>query len=306
MIGIYSIVLLAVFSFAVVESLDNAALMSYRLLRTFYSLGAGLVIGCSGALLQAALRNPLVDHYVVGVGSGALFATYVAILAGAISPAVSGIAAIGGGLSALLITTLMAKGLRASEFSFVLSGIAVNTIFSGLSLLASFFVARVFPYSPYLLMGSFVLAVWDKLPLVLAALIVSAASYVLLARPLNALALGDITTKQLGWNPLLVRIASVVLAGASASLVVSAFGILGFVGLVSPHIARLMLRTSDNRLVIPCSMTVGSMVLYSTDALSRYVLSAVVGEVPAGAIASVLGGPFFIVLLARRLRGVQA
>jgi len=291
---------------AVAMALDagraEGVLRTYRLVRSTSALLAGGILGMCGGILQAAFRNPLVDHYVLGIGSGALFAFYLSVLLlGTGVPSSS--ASVAGGLAALALAVGLANRLSGSDVSYVLSGLAVTSLFSGLSMLMSHFVARLNPYATLYLTGSFVTATGDKLAPLLAALAMSLAAYASLSKPLNALAVSDSHAKQLGYEPGRVRAVSSVVAGASSSLVVSLFGLLGFVGLVSPHISRAILKTGDSRHVLPFSFAVGSLLVYSTDLLSRYALVGVTGEVPAGAIASVIGAPFFIALLVVRFGG---
>ena len=197
----------------------------------------------------------------------------------------------------------MAEKLSGSEVSYVLSGLAINSLFSGLSMMLSYLVVKINPYATFYLVGSFVLATKDKLLILALALVLVMAGYIVLSKPLNALMIGDLHARQVGYEPRITRLASVIVAGVSSSLVVSLFGLLGFIGLVSPHISRLLLRTGDNRLIIPASFVVGSIIVYSTDYLSRKLLIGITGEVPAGAIASLIGAPFFLVVLLTRLKG---
>ncbi len=276
----------------------------YRLYRALEASLAGFILGAAGALLQSSLRNPLVDHYVLGIGSGALFTAYISVLAAStasliIVPA----SAIVGGLLALSLTLIVAERIGGSDVAYVLSGMGVNSLFSGASILLSYMILTTQPYALALLAGSFVMASPRYLPHLLVAAAVVSSAYPPLAKPLNALMIGDEYAGQLGYDYRSVRRASIVIAGIASSIVVSLFGIIGFLGLVSPHIARLLAKTSDNRLVILLAGLVGSIILLLTDDLSRTILVSVAGEIPAGAIASLIGAPFFIVLLIGRFRG---
>ncbi len=115
--------------------------------------------------------------------------------------------------------------------------------------------------------------------------------------------IGDDYAKQLGYDPRFIRRIITILSGITASIVVMVSGIIGFIGLVSPHIARLIIKSSDNRLVIPISGLIGSLLLISTDNFSRIILSNLFGEIPVGALASSFGSPFFLFLLIKRFRG---
>jgi iron complex transport system permease protein len=277
--------------------------LAYRLYRSLYALLAGLVLAASGCMLQASLRNPLVDHYILGVGSGALFAVYTALLlVDRVSLWALSLAATIGGLSALALTVVIAESVSGSDVAYVLSGIGVTSLFSGLSVLLLHYVVRKYAYASLMLTGTFVHSRPESLEYTLVAVVLVFLGYAFLSRRLNALMLGDDYAAQLGVNPGLTRLLASLVAGVSASIVVSQFGTIGFLGLVTPHIARLALRTSDSRLVIPLAMASGSLLLYVTDAASK-TMPGGVGEIPAGALISAVGAPFFLVLLARRFRG---
>ncbi|MEM4913999.1 MAG: iron ABC transporter permease, partial [Desulfurococcaceae archaeon] len=155
-------------------------------------------------------------------------------------------------------------------------------------------------YASLLLVGSFVhsrpVYLWYITPPVFLVLF----GYLYLSKKLNTLQLGDDYAMQLGVNPRTTRLLSSLIAGASSSIVVGFFGTIGFLGLVAPHIARFLLRTSDNRVVIPVASTTGMLLLYVTDAASRHITAPLWGEVPAGSLVSLIGAPFFVALLMSR------
>jgi iron complex transport system permease protein len=277
----------------------------YRFHRAIYTVLAGVVLAASGCILQATLRNPLVDHYVLGTGSGALFAVYTTLLLlEHVTLWVISLAAAIGGLSALAITVLIAESISGRDVAYVLSGIGVTSLFSGLSVLLLYYVASKYGYASLMLTGTFIHSRPENLPYILLAVILVLVGYVLLAKRLNVIMLGDDHAAQLGVNPNLTRLSASIIAGVSASIIVSQFGVIGFLGLVTPHIARFILKTSDNRLVVPLAMALGSTLLFTTDTLSRSIMTKIIGEVPAGAVISAIGAPFFLILLIRRFRGV--
>jgi iron complex transport system permease protein len=280
-------------------------IFTYRFHRAIYTVLAGVVLAASGCILQATLRNPLVDHYVLGTGSGALFAVYTTLLLlEHVTLWVISLAAAIGGLSALAITVLIAESISGGDVAYVLSGIGVTSLFSGLSVLLLYYVASKYGYASLMLTGTFIHSRPENLPYILLAVILVLVGYVLLAKRLNVIMLGDDHAAQLGVNPNLTRLSASIIAGVSASIIVSQFGVIGFLGLVTPHIARFILKTSDNRLVVPLAMALGSTLLFTTDTLSRSIMTRIIGEVPAGAVISAIGAPFFLILLIRRFRGV--
>ncbi|MEM4912725.1 MAG: iron ABC transporter permease [Desulfurococcaceae archaeon] len=276
-------------------------LVEYRLYRTLYALVAGGVLSVSGCLLQSSLRNPLVDHYVLGIGSGAVFATYVAVLVlGYYSLLATALAATAGGLLALFLAVAIAERISGSDVAYVLSGVSIATLFSGLSAFTYYYAVTRYRYASLLLVGSFVhsrpVYLWYITPPVFLVVF----GYLYLSKKLNTLLLGDDYAMQLGVNPRTTRLLSSLIAGASSSIIVGFFGTIGFLGLVAPHIARFLLRTSDNRVVIPVASTTGMLLLYVTDAASRHITAPLWGEIPAGSLVSLIGAPFFVALLLSR------
>ena len=281
----------------------NEYIASYRYYRAIYVFISGFILASSGCYLQSVLRNPLVDHYILGIGSGALFASYLAILLHGYSIAVVTVFAVFGGLLALSLVVLIAERISGSDVAYVLSGISVTSLFSGLSIFLSYYVIIRYPYASLMLTGSFTLARPGLLPSLLLPFILVVMGYILFAKKINALILGDEYSAQLGVNPRTTRIYMALISGISSSIVVALFGLIGFIGLVAPHIARFLTKTSDNRIVVPLASSIGSLLLYSTDMFSRIIAAPVMGEIPAGAIVSLIGAPFFLLLIASRLRG---
>ncbi len=276
----------------------------YRFYRIFIAVATGMILGFTGSYMQASLRNPLVDHYILGVGGGALFTVYLTVMfLPKTIPWIISLAAIAGGFTALFLTIAIAESIGGSDIAYVLSGIGVSAMFSGLSITLSFIISTKNPYAIHLLLGSLITVSRKWFPAVIVLLAILWFSYILLSKPLNTLLLGDLYSKQLGFNPRLYRFLAITIAGASASITVAYCGIIGFIGLVSPHIARLLLKTVDNRFVIPVAGLVGSILLLLTDNISRVYLASSIGEVPVGALTSAFGAPFFLVLLVRRFRG---
>lgn len=283
-----------------ISSNTTPLLLEYRLLRTIYVLLSGGVLAISGCLLQSTLRNPLVDHYILGIGSGALFAVYLSVIIAGPSVHVTSLSAVIGGLLALSIVISLANTISGSDVAYVIVGLSVTSLFTGLSILLFYFAAVRYPYAGLMLTGSFIMSYRDRLVYVLAAFTVAYVSSFLISKKLNTLLLGDEYALQLGVNPRKLRLVSSIVAGSTASIVVALFGIIGFIGLISPHISRLTLRTSDNRLVIPIAVVTGSTILYVTDLFSRYIASPIIGEIPSGAVVSAIGAPFFIILVLKR------
>lgn len=278
-------------------------LMEYRLLRAVYSSVAGAVLAVAGCFLQSAFRNPLVDHHILGIGSGALLFTYITVFFHGYNPFTVTLVAAIGGLTSLLLTVLIAEKISGSDVAYVLAGISVTTLFAGLSTFMLYYVQVKYPYASVLMTGSFILSRPQIFPYLIIPIILVSLGYPLLSKKLNVLLLGDENAQQLGVNPRLTRLTSALTAGLSSSIIVALFGLIGFIGLIAPHISRFLIKTSDNRLVIPLSASIGMMLLYTADLFSRMVMAPIWGEIPAGSIVSLFGAPFFIMLLITRFTG---
>jgi len=295
-------ILLILYHVSIYHKPWSPILGSYRVVRVSAVVLSGIVLGFTGTYLQGCLRNPLVDHYILGIGSGALFAVYLSIYILGYNVYLASLTAIIGGLTALAITTVLAESIGGSDSAYVLAGLGVNSLFSGLSILFIYLVASKYPYAVYLLIGSFITASSKQYPLLFLAIAMVLIVYPFIAKPLNTLILGDEYAKQLGYSPRTYRLLAVIVSGIASSLIVSCYGLIGFIGLLSPHIARFTFKTIDHRIVSPLSAIISAIILLLTDDFTRIFLSEYVGEIPAGAIVSVFGAPFFLALILTRFK----
>ncbi|MCD6487608.1 MAG: iron ABC transporter permease [Desulfurococcales archaeon] len=298
-------ILLALLSlFFLEQGYGNSELVkAYRSYRIVYAIAIGAILSISGSFLQSSLRNPLVDYYILGVGGGAVFGlyTYLAIV-NKLSLIGLTLSASIGGLLALSLTMFIAEAVGGSDIAYVLAGMGVSAFFSGISILLSYIVVLKTPIAAFALIGSLIAVSRSWMPIILSSIMILSVLYIVLAKPLNAIIIGDDYAAQLGYNPRLYRFIAVVSAGVASAMVVACCGTIGFLGLVAPHLARLLIKSSDNRFVIPLSALLGSTILLIADNISRIYLSTKMGEVPAGALVSILGSIFFIIMLVRRLR----
>lgn len=276
--------------------------LDIRLPRALLAALVGAGLATAGALLQALLQNPLADPYVLGISGGAALGGVLALalggawLGGALVPAV----AFAGALAAsLLLYAVAAAGGRAPAHSLLLTGVVFNAFASSLIVFATSAtdlarVAGVFLW----LIGSIRLVEPALLSGVAVLFGVGLAIALRFAYALNLLAQGDETATHLGVDVPATR--RWILAGTAlmigASVAVS--GLIGFVGLIVPHLLRLSLG-SDHRLLVPASALAGAAFLLVADTLARVVLAPT--ELPVGALTSLVGGPLFLVLLRREL-----
>jgi iron complex transport system permease protein len=278
------------------DEATRTVLFAVRLPRVLAAFGVGSLLALSGVLLQALFRNPLADPYVLGVSGGAAVGALLAMMAGAAALAVQS-AAVGGALAAVVTVYLLARSGGTPRL--LLTGVVLASACGALVsvLLALADTSRV-RGMVFWLAGDLEWAVTPWASAAAALLAVVAA--VLIARPLNVLAAGELRSRSVGlaleaWRTLLF----IGTAALTAIAVVSA-GTVGFVGLITPHAVRLAFRTSDHRIVAPAAALSGGMLLALADVVARTIASP--RQLPVGAIMALLGAPLFVVILRGRAR----
>ncbi|AFH39193.1 FecCD family ABC transporter permease [Thermus thermophilus] len=288
---------------------ENPIVTELRLPRVLAGVLVGAALGVSGAAFQGLFRNPLADPYLMGSASGAAFAvTLFASLLGGLSPAFSQHAVFQhlplsatffgfvGALSATLLTLVLAGGVaRTGEL--VLAGVVVGSVLTGLTTYLMMQdadrVRAVFAYT----LGNLAFAGWEGVRVLALFLALAFPPLLFLGRVLNALGLGEETARSLG---LPLEALKLLLLGAASLLTAAAVaqaGIIGFVGLVTPHLLRRLLG-EDYRLLLPASALGGGALLALADLLARTLARP--AELPVGVVTTLLGGPFFLYLMWRR------
>jgi iron complex transport system permease protein len=268
-----------------------------RLPRNILAALVGANLAISGVLLQSVMKNPLADPGITGVSTGASVAAIIILLLAPQYTSILPIAAFVGGAIACTLVFVMAykNGLKPGRI--VLAGVAINTILGGIiSYLSTMYSDRI-QSAMLWLNGSLATKTWADVEMLFVYSVVGLIVSLLLIRSANVLQLGDDAATNLGFNVnltrLLISTVAVFLAATSTAVV----GVISFVGLIVPHIAR-MIMGSDHKFTIPFSMILGSIVLLVADTLGRTIGGAV--EIPAGVIMSIVGGPFFLYLLRKR------
>lgn len=271
-----------------------------RLPRILLGLLVGLALATAGTTMQGLFKNPMADPYIIGIASGAsvgaalaimvlppvfaLYTTPLLAFLGALATifAVYTIAKVGGKLP---VDTLLLTGIAISLFlgavlSFMMSvaGEALHTIF-------------------FWIMGGFWLASWTKVKITVLPVLLSFGVIYLFAKDLNAMLLGEESAQTLGINVEGAKRLLLILAAFITAAAVAFAGTIGFVGLIIPHITRILVGP-DHRVLLPASAMMGGIFLMWTDALARLL-----GELPVGILTAFFGAPFFIYLLKKRKRG---
>ena len=268
-----------------------------RLPRNILAAIVGANLAVAGILLQSVMRNPIADPGITGVSTGASVAAIIILL---LLPQYTGIlplvAFVGGALACILVFVMAYKnGVKPGRI--VLAGVAVNTILGGVISFLSVMYSDRIQSAMLWLNGSLATKTWVHVEMLFAYSIIGLIISLFLIRSANILQLGDDAATNLGINVNYTRIiictVAVFLAGISTAVV----GIISFVGLIVPHIAR-MIMGSDHKYTIPFSIVLGGMVLLVADTLGRTIGGAI--EIPVGVIMSIFGGPFFLYLLRKR------
>ncbi len=283
------------------DKIQWTILIRIRLPRTAVAVLMGGALGASGAVLQGFLRNPLADPYILGLSAGAAFVATIAILTGLLTfgvftiPLLSFVGAVCSGV----LVGLMAyrKGGILPE-RLLLAGVGLGFLFSSaLMLLLTISSDEGLRRAIHWVFGDLSMADWSLLPYGL--ILIGTGFFIAMgrAKSLNALMLGDEVAHSLGFNPYRERLLLFLSVSLMTASSVSLGGIVGFVGLVVPHMVRFFVG-ADSRKVIPFSALMGGVLLCLSDTLGRTVFAPT--EVPSGLITSILGAPYFLYLLRRR------
>lgn len=282
-------------------------ILSIRLPRVILACIVGASLAVAGAAFQGLFRNPMADPYVIGASSGASVGAAVAIVFG-VNLRLFGLASVpllafaGTLFTVFLVYHLASVGKTAPTLTLLLAGIAVSSILSALVSFLMFYGEEQLHQLVFWLMGGFSGRQWDYVSMALPYSLVGTAGVLLYARDLNVLLLGEESAVYVGVEVekakrVLVASASLLTAAAVASA-----GVIGFVGLVVPHVARMVFGP-DHRVLVPASALLGATFLVGADMLARTLMAP--QEIPVGILTAFGGGPFFIYLLRRSHRQVR-
>ncbi|AKB49746.1 Vitamin B12 ABC transporter, permease component BtuC [Methanosarcina barkeri str. Wiesmoor] len=282
-------------------SAQHTVLFNVRLPRILAALLVGAALSMAGASFQGIFRNPLVSPYILGVGSGAGFGACLAILLWNNYLMIQ-LMAFAFGLLAMFFAISMGKVSKGTgTLVFVLSGIIVSSIFTALTSLAKY-VADPYDQLPeivFWLMGSLASVRYGDLFYILLPILIGAFVLFLFRWRINILSLGDEEAKALGTDVEKTRLVIIVCATLITSAAVSISGVIGWVGLVVPHISRMIVGPNYSRL-LPMSMVIGASFMLVVDDLSRTIVAT---EIPLGILTSLVGAPLFAYLIKKGRMG---
>lgn len=289
------------------DATENIIIWSIRLPRVLTALLAGGGLAIVGATFQGIFRNPMADPFVLGISSGAALGATIAIVTGInitilSFSGVSVMAFLGGVITVVIIYLVASIKSSRDNNTLLLTGISLNFLFSAVMYLFMFIRYDKMKEIVMWTFGTFSTSSWDKLMFLAPVVLIFSVILILFSRDLNALVLGEKEAHSVGISVNTVRNIIILAGTAITAVIVASSGIIGFVGLMIPHLLRLVIG-SDYRNLLPISFIYGGSFLVICDIIARVAIKP--GELPIGAITAILGAPFFIFLLLRKKEGLN-
>ena len=289
------------------EWTDDYLLWEDRLPREAIAIVAGVGLAIGGAAMQSVVKNPLADPYTTGISSGAVLGVTIALALGITAGSITGSYGLVAnaflfGMIPTAVTIIVSRISKTSPATIILAGVAMSYLFNAMSTLILISAEAGKIQEAFLWqIGTLQWTTWSDFPLMFIIVAVGSVILAFTSKQLNILTLGDESAKSLGLNADNYRLLVLVVLSLMTSAVVSFIGIIGFLGLVSPHIVRTIIG-SDNKYVIPASAIFGALFLLAADLLARALIDP--GELPVGVIMSFIGGPLFLILILKSKKGV--
>lgn len=273
-----------------------------RLPRVMLAIAVGGGLSVSGAVFQAILMNPLAEPYILGISSGAACGTVLSLALG-LSFFLTQLFSFTGAITVVLLVFILGKRFGELEPNvLLLSGVMVGAFFSASILMITTFLNETLRTAVFWLMGNLSAANQSYAFFILPVTVIISILLMLNSQKYNVLSLGAETAKFLGINTSLLKNYTYLLSSILIGGIVSVSGIIGFVGLLVPHVCRMIFGV-DNRIVIPASFFIGAAYLAIADGLARTLISP--AEIPVGAVTAFLGAPLFIYLLRKRFYAIS-
>lgn len=280
------------------EATTSVAIWRIRMPRMVGALVCGWALALSGMSIQTLLKNPLASPSTIGISQGAAFGAAAAIVLLQAEMYVVTLLAFAGAFSASLVILLLSSLRKLSSEAVVLSGVALSSLFTSGTILLQFVADDTeLAMVVFWTFGDIARASWGEIGFML--IIAAAASGFIYAKrwDLNAMVSGEEAAEGLGVNVRRTRSTGVVAVALVAAVSTAFFGVIAFVGLIAPHIARRIVG-ADHRFSIPFSALVGALLLLTSDTIGRVIIGS--GSLPVGVVTSCLGAPMFLYLLMRR------
>lgn len=279
------------------DSTLSKIIFEIRLPRVLLAAAVGGGLSVAGAVFQVILMNPLAEPYILGISSGGAFGAVLSILLGFTFWGTQLFAFLGAMLVISLVFLLGKRYGRIEPNTLLLSGVMIGAFFSAIILLMMTMIDSSFRAAIFWLIGNLSLGEYDFVPYIFGITFLISFILSLMGKNYNILSMGDETARSLGINSTLLNNFSYIVVSLMIGSIVSVSGIIGFVGLLIPHVSRLIFGL-DNRIIIPVSYLLGASYLMIADTFARTIIAP--SELPVGAITALLGAPIFIYLLRRK------
>ena len=288
-----------------IDIIKDNVVWTLRLPRVLVGFVAGFGLAVAGAVMQSTMKNPMADSYTTGISSGAAFGATLGIVLNIniVSGDFSMIAnSFLFSLAPTALIVLLSQKKALSSTSMILAGLAVMYIFNALTAAIKLMadpdsLAALYRFQ----VGTLNNSTWEDLPVMAIVTVIGTAALVLLSNRINVLSTGDESAKSLGINASKLRILCLVIVSLVSASIVAYTGIIGFVGLVAPHVARIFIG-SDNKYLIPAAAVFGALLMIVSDFIGRTIISPSVLEV--GVVTAFIGGPLFLWLILRQQKEV--
>lgn len=287
--------------------IEETIVFEIRLPRIILAMLVGAALSVAGVTFQGLFKNPMADPYVIGVSSGAALGATLAVVLG-LELEFFGLSSIPlmafiGALTATFMVYNIAKvGHTLPVSTLLLSGIAVGSFLSAITMLIMMMAGERLHQIVFWLMGGLSARNWSHVKMVLPFIFLGTAIIYFFARDLNIMLLGEESAQHLGIEVKKLTKIMLVFASLIAAAAVSVSGLIGFIGLVVPHIMRILVGP-DHRILLPSSAIAGSIILITSDTVARTAISST--EIPVGIITAFFGAPFFIYLLRKRKSSIS-
>ena len=292
--------------FSDIPRIEEVIVMQIRLPRILSSAFVGIALATAGVVYQGIFKNPMADPYVIGASSGAALGAALAIVLG-LGFSLLGIstvpifAFIGCLFSVLLVYSISRVGSRVQTTTLLLTGLSVSILFSAIVTYLQTIAGERLHALTFWIMGGFTYVEWGDVFSTLPLIIAGVGAIYIYSRDLNILVLGENEAQHLGVNVEKTKLILLFFSALVTAAAVSISGLIGFTGLIIPHITRILIG-ADHRILIPCSAIIAAIFMMLCDCLARVI--ATPAEVPVGVITAMCGGPFFIYLLRRKRKSV--
>lgn len=307
---VYSIIFYKLFGIGDSEVLSSGAIHDVvwliRLPRIILSIAVGIGLSVVGIVMQAIVKNPLADPYILGISSGASLGATMAVMLGIGSVFGSNAIGVSGFIGAFTVSILVLIianiGGRANSVKLLLGGMALSSVCSAFSSFIVYFAndAQGMQTITFWLMGSVAGAKWEQISFILPLILIGTIFFMTQYRTLNLMLLGDEVSITLGKDLHKYRHIYLIVTSLMIGVLVYSSGMIGFVGLVVPHIVRMIFGT-DHKKIIPIAAILGAIFLVWADILSRTLIKGT--EIPIGILISMIGAPCFIWLMIKKTYG---